>query len=238
MASVFLIRHGQASFGSSNYDRLSDLGCRQAEVLGSYLSTCGIRFDAVYSGALERQRKTAVIATQGMLDVSEHHVDPRFDEVDNDGQVKALLPAILEQQPHMKEIVERATQQHSSKDYQKVIEQVFNRWVELDDDGPQGLQSWADYSTAARAGLAHIMRNEGSGKTVGLFASGGTIATLVAGVVGLRGTQIYSFYEPMVNCSITCLLYSGERASLSYFNDFSYLQLLGGQLDEHLVTYR
>ncbi|MFT5334978.1 MAG: broad specificity phosphatase PhoE, partial [Halioglobus sp.] len=32
MASIYVIRHGQASFGAANYDKLSDLGCRQAEV--------------------------------------------------------------------------------------------------------------------------------------------------------------------------------------------------------------
>ncbi|MEK9990253.1 MAG: histidine phosphatase family protein, partial [Halieaceae bacterium] len=32
MASLYLIRHGQASFGSDNYDQLSPLGQRQADV--------------------------------------------------------------------------------------------------------------------------------------------------------------------------------------------------------------
>ena len=54
MASIFLIRHGQASFGTDNYDRLSELGCRQSEVLGRYLVHHDIHFDAVYSGELQR----------------------------------------------------------------------------------------------------------------------------------------------------------------------------------------
>ncbi|MCH1491392.1 MAG: histidine phosphatase family protein, partial [Luminiphilus sp.] len=32
MASIYLIRHGQASFGSDNYDQLSPVGQRQADV--------------------------------------------------------------------------------------------------------------------------------------------------------------------------------------------------------------
>ena len=57
MASIYVIRHGQASFGAANYDKLSELGCRQAEVLGHYLRECNIHFDAVYSGDLQRQQK-------------------------------------------------------------------------------------------------------------------------------------------------------------------------------------
>ena len=62
MASIILIRHGQASFGAANYDQLSDLGRRQAQLLNDYFSDCGITLDAIYCGTLERQRQTAEIA--------------------------------------------------------------------------------------------------------------------------------------------------------------------------------
>lgn len=35
------------------------------------------------------------------------------------------------------------------------------------------------------------MREQGGGKTVGIFTSGGTLATLVAQVLGLAGEQTY-----------------------------------------------
>ena len=38
MATIYLIRHGQASFGSANYDQLSELGGRQADATGEYLA--------------------------------------------------------------------------------------------------------------------------------------------------------------------------------------------------------
>jgi broad specificity phosphatase PhoE len=47
MATLYLIRHGQASFGADDYDKLSGLGCRQASVLGDYLLKGGIEFDAI-----------------------------------------------------------------------------------------------------------------------------------------------------------------------------------------------
>ena len=62
MATIYLIRHGQASFGAADYDKLSELGCRQAQVTGEYLRDNKIHFDAVYSGSLLRQRETAQLA--------------------------------------------------------------------------------------------------------------------------------------------------------------------------------
>jgi hypothetical protein len=71
-----------------------------------------------------------------------------------------------------------------------------------------------------------------------VFTSGGTIATIVAQVLGLSGEQTYQFYEPVFNCSVTQIFYSGSRTSLSYFNDRSWLQMAGVQCAQDLVTYR
>ncbi|MBP6700711.1 MAG: histidine phosphatase family protein, partial [Halioglobus sp.] len=100
------------------------------------------------------------------------------------------------------------------------------------------IQSWEDYSGGVRTALQELMASQGSGKTLGVFTSGGTIATAVAQVLGLSGAQTYQFYEPVFNCSVTQIFYSGNKTSLSYFNDRSWLQLLGAATGENLVTYR
>lgn len=58
MASLYLIRHGQASFGSANYDQLSPLGQRQADVSGQFFAETGLHFTQAASGDLSRQRET------------------------------------------------------------------------------------------------------------------------------------------------------------------------------------
>ena len=59
MASIYLIRHGQASFGQENYDQLSELGQQQAVRLGQVISKRLPRFDAVCLGTMKRHRQTA-----------------------------------------------------------------------------------------------------------------------------------------------------------------------------------
>jgi broad specificity phosphatase PhoE len=235
MATIYLIRHGQASFGADYYDKLSSLGCRQASVLGEYLAACGVHFDAIYSGDLLRQRETAQLACELQSSELELQIDQRFNEIDNDEQLRYLVPEIVKTDEGIRALVERGLS--SSKDYQKVIDAVFNYWVSPDCNESR-IQSWEDYSSGVHQALSDVMAEQGGGKTVAIFTSGGTIATAVAHVLRLSGEQTYQFYEPIFNCSVTQLFYSGSKVSLSYFNDRSFLQLLGSQREENLVSYR
>jgi broad specificity phosphatase PhoE len=235
MATVYLIRHGQASFGAENYDKLSELGCRQAHIAGEYFRDYGIQFDAVYSGDLSRQRETARLAIASQPQEVPHHIDARFNEIKNDEQLKYLLPEVVKRDPKIQALVENNLK--ASKDYQKLIEAVFNYWVTPACDDAR-IQSWANFSGGARQALQDVMQEQGSGKTIGIFTSGGTVATLVAQILGLSGEQTYQLYEPIFNCSVTQLFYNGSKVSLSYYNDRSFLQVLGKQLDENLISYR
>lgn len=235
MATIYVVRHGQASFGAENYDKLSELGCRQASVVGDYFRASGVQFDAVYSGDLSRQRETARLVIAAQPTAVPHYIDPRFNEIQNDEQLKCLMPEVVKHNPAMKALLEKGLS--SSKDYQKAIEAVFNYWVSpaCNDDR---IQSWADYSGNVHQALADVMREQGSGKTIGIFTSGGTLATMVARVLGLGCEQTYQLYEPLLNCAVTQFFYNGEKISLSYFNDCSFLKVLGAQQGENLLSYR
>lgn len=235
MATLYIVRHGQASFGSDDYDRLSPLGRRQAEVVGEYFRDCGIHLDAAYSGDLSRQQDTARLALAAQPATVPHHIDARFNEIENDVQIQLLAPLVIERDPAIKALVDKGLA--SSKDYQKVIAAVFNYWVSAECNEPR-LQSWPDYSAGVVQALREVMQAQGAGKTVAIFTSGGTLATLVAHVLGFGGDKTYQFYEPVFNCSVTQLFYSGTRVSMSYFNDCSFLRVMGQARGEELVSYR
>lgn len=38
MTTIYLVRHGQASFGTASYDQLSAKGEQQAQVVGDFLN--------------------------------------------------------------------------------------------------------------------------------------------------------------------------------------------------------
>ena len=61
MPTIYLIRHAQASFGRSDYDRLSPQGEQQSVVLGKALAERGLKPTLVVAGAMRRHAQTAEI---------------------------------------------------------------------------------------------------------------------------------------------------------------------------------
>ena len=59
MGVVLLVRHGQASFGTDDYDVLSETGWEQARLLGAWLAGRGVTPDVVVRGGMRRHRETA-----------------------------------------------------------------------------------------------------------------------------------------------------------------------------------
>jgi broad specificity phosphatase PhoE len=84
------------------------------------------------------------------------------------------------------------------------------------------------------------VRQQGSGKTVVVSTSGGVIATIVAQVLKMPDSGVYSLFEPVLNASLTRLLYnSAGDVSLSGFNDCGYLRSAEIETDRNdLITYR
>ncbi len=66
MGTLYLVRHGQASFGADDYDKLSALGHRQSVRLGEHFALKGLRFDAVMAGTLRRHLETLAGIREGM----------------------------------------------------------------------------------------------------------------------------------------------------------------------------
>ena len=62
MSLLLLVRHGQASWGAHDYDRLSSVGTQQSRVLGAALAARGVRPDLVLRGSMTRHRETAEAA--------------------------------------------------------------------------------------------------------------------------------------------------------------------------------
>jgi broad specificity phosphatase PhoE len=240
MSEILLLRHGQASFGSDNYDALSELGLRQARRLGSYLLNAGYRLDGLYSGTLQRQRQTAAEVIQCYSDAGVQLApaleDPGFNEMDSEGQIQLFAPQLAQVDARVAQLLDSA---HSDKKaFQKLLKIVFNQWLEgavLDNR----LETWPQFKSQVLGALAAVQRAQSSGTTSAVFTSGGVIATLVAHVLAMPDTAVYSVYEPIINCSITRLLFSSERMSLSSYNEFSYLQVSGSDSHEpDIISYR
>src|SRR5690554_2941514 len=132
MGSIYLIRHGQASFGADNYDVLSPLGHRQAEMLGDHMGQLGVSFDRCVSGELNRQIDTGNTAIGRIEHLSSGaqpaiEVDTAFNEFLAGEVIRAHLPELIEVEPDAMRIFSNATSQRA--EFQRLFSYVIRRWI-------------------------------------------------------------------------------------------------------------
>lgn len=139
MTEIVFVRHGQASFGADDYDKLSPLGWEQSRWLGAHLAELGLTFDAVVTGAMRRHRETAagVAETPGYPTPIE---TPALNEFD--------FHALLEAWSATNGAGPAPTLQRG--DFKHYLPLVLKAWADDEIDGPP--ERWADFE--ARIGYA------------------------------------------------------------------------------------
>ncbi len=91
MAQLYLVRHGQASFGAADYDKLSDIGHKQSLLLGQYFAQRDIAFDSVVTGDMRRHKETAAGIQKGSERAIPVVIDSGWNEFDFNAVVSAFL---------------------------------------------------------------------------------------------------------------------------------------------------
>lgn len=94
---------------------------------------------------------------------------------------------------------------------------------------------WRGFHGRITSAIANIMRSEGRSKTLLISTSGGVIGTIVAQVMGLSNHTGIELNWAVHNASITRLIYSADKVSLSMFNGLPHLDRAETR---HLITYR
>ena len=102
MSRVYLVRHGQAGTRKA-YDALSELGRRQARLLGDYFVSEKIQFAAAYSGALVRQEETAREVSTAYREAGIYFPEivrePNWNEFDLTHVYRTLAPRLCAEDP-------------------------------------------------------------------------------------------------------------------------------------------
>ncbi|MFH1137910.1 MAG: histidine phosphatase family protein [Pseudomonadota bacterium] len=235
MSQIYFIRHGQASFGTDNYDRLSDLGRVQSVIVGDFFAQTKVVFDGVYSGSLERQTETAALALArlpGGAVRSSLEIWPEFDEYSSDPVITTLLPVVVGANPELEPLVERMSSDRRS--FQVVFEKVMDLWVSGQVPVSEG-ESFDDFSQRVSSGVRKLMAVNGRKKNLAVFSSGGAIAAVMMMALGLAGRMAVKLNWLMKNASITTFFYNDSELMLSSFNSTAHLE---AKNEAGLITYR
>ena len=219
MGTIYLVRHGQApahayGVGTAEVDAagLTDLGEAQARRTGELLSGYA-RFDAAISGDLPRQRATlsGVLAAFAPEQRPEHVVDADWDEYD-------LPPGLTATDPTL--YADRAA-------YQRILDEGLGRWIGgLDAD--ESAESFAAFAARTRAAADRAADLAGSGRSVLVVSSAGTITQLVAQLWGVPAENWPTLSRTFVNASVTKIIAGRRGLTVVSVNEHEHLAAVDG----------
>ncbi len=210
MGTLYLVRHGQASFGADDYDVLSALGVRQAVRLGEYFKTRGITFEAALTGTLQRQIHTFAGICEGMQVAPQVQRWPGLNEYDSEAVIAAIYPHKLE----------KPTSPELYRSYFRLLRDGLKQWM----DGvvsPQGMPEYGDFVAGITRALEHV-RTTHTGNVL-LVSSGGPIATAVGHVLCTQPETTIELNLRIRNTSVTEFAYTPKRHMLVTYNTLPHL---------------
>ena len=216
MGAIHLIRHGQASWGSDDYDQLSERGIQQGSLLGTAWEASDWAPTHCVAGSLKRHAQTAIATIDACGQGDGYDVDAGWDEYDISGLQQAIA-------------AQAGGRTLEPKEFQPLLDAALERWVAGDDDMGS---SFADWSGAVLGSLSSaVERASRSGEQVAVFTSGGPIGLVVSHLLAGDASLFIRLNAIVVNTSVTTILVGSTGPRLLTFNEH-------GHLPRSAVTFR
>lgn len=221
MGTLYLVRHGQASFGADDYDQLSPLGRRQSVRLGEYFRDKGLRFDAVLTGTLKRHAQTWEGIAEGLGGPQPESIAwPGLNEYDSEAVIAAIHPHKL-QKPDTPELY---------RAHFRLLRDGLTQWM----NGvvsPRGMPSYPEFQKGVSSAL-DLVRQQfhdlpgGSGRVL-MVSSGGPISTAVGHVLGTTPETTIELNLRIRNSAVTEFAFTPKRHMLLTYNTLPHLDAAG-----------
>lgn len=220
MGLILLVRHGQASWGAADYDRLSALGQEQSRALGRTLAARRVTPSRLLAGSMRRHQHTAQLAAQAAGWDTAIGVDDGWDEFDHVQMLEVHgAPAGAE-----------LGEQMSRQEFDAWFEAATQRWTAGGHDDEYD-EPFHTFTARVDAALRRTAAGLDRGDLAVVFTSGGPISWVVAGLLG-GGVDMWMRLNPVtVNGSWAKIVVGGRGTTLVSVNEH-------GHLEPDLVTYR
>ena len=214
MGTLYLVRHGQASFGAADYDQLSPLGQQQCQRLGQYWREHGERFDAVLIGSLRRHQQSMAGIAEGLGGLPEAEVWPGLNEYDPQALVRAIHPAPLPP----------ATTPEGRRQHFRLLQDGLLAWM-TGASQPEGLPPHAEFLAGVMGALDRVRALAGAKEParVLIVSSGGPISMAVGAVLDASAAATVALNMRLRNRAITEFAVTPRRHALVSFNGLPHL---------------
>jgi broad specificity phosphatase PhoE len=233
MPAIYLIRHGQASFGQENYDQLSELGTRQAQRLGEALRERIHQFDLICTGSMLRHQQTAEYCLNRFgqnICQKDWLEDAGWNEYDHQNilagmgaefTTAACVSAWVKKQPDSKQAL------------RTLFDQAMARWMSGAHD-PDYMESWQHFQNRVKHALRSLVEHHRKAKNIAVFTSGRPISLTCQQLLGIPSEQLMRMNWTLVNCGISKLVVSGEKRFVSSLNEHGHFE----KDHKQFITYR
>jgi broad specificity phosphatase PhoE len=219
VTALYLLRHGQASFGGADYDVLSATGKQQAVVLGAELRRRKLTVHTAWSGTMRRQLDTAAAClAEAGIDVPVHQ-DPRWNEYDHLGLVPSGQPV--------------ADVENATRAFQQQLDAALEAWIS-GGRAAGGSGTWAEFTRGIGDALVEVVAGIPRGNAALVFTSAGVISAVCATLLSAPTAGYLALNRTMANASITKLVRGRSGVSLVSVNEHGHFD---GPHRE-LLTYR
>jgi broad specificity phosphatase PhoE len=180
MAMIYLIRHGQASFASANYDQLSALGIQQANILGTTLKTRKTTIDKCFTGSMQRHHQTAHYCSLTWDIAFSNHENSVWNEYDH-------MELIQKYNPSLNNFEALANYIRQEKQPLKALQTLLNNaikdWMANQHDYTL---DWETFKAQIWSNLRQLAAEIKKGGSYFIFTSGGPITVVLMQLLGLR----------------------------------------------------
>jgi broad specificity phosphatase PhoE len=224
LSRIYLVRHGQATFGADDYDQLTATGVAQCAQLARHWRAIGRRVDRVYAGTLRRQRASAEVFVQALAgeggDVLPVQTLPGIEEYDH----RALLAALEGGRP-LPEAQDR-------REFHRRLSRALYAWI---DGGLAGIEDYAHFRDRCAAALTRLLAETGRGVDAVIFGSAGSLAAAMQPALGMADRALMRLKLTFYNSGVSCLLFDGETLTIESLNAVSHLEQ---PAFTHLITNR
>ena len=215
MGSLYLIRHGQASFGAADYDQLSELGARQCNALGRYFADRGVQFEAVLRGSLRRHAQSLSALNDGYGAALPAALEwPGLNEYDGEAIIRTVHSGALAA-PDSPELY---------RAHFRLLRQGLAAWM-AGSVAPLGMPSYVQFVAGISAALDHV-RSQHSGNVL-LVSSGGPISTAIGQVLGTPAETTIELNLRIRNSAVTEFAFTPKRHMLVSYNHVPHLDQPG-----------
>jgi broad specificity phosphatase PhoE len=232
MGTLTLIRHGQASALSAEYDRLSPLGEEQARRLGQEWARRRTVFEQVYYGPRQRQRRSAELALEACAEaggaqmraaplpaLDEFRIEPLQREFPRLAQERdELRPYVAGFDPETEPSLRMAA-------LQKIGAVLLRLWVN-GEIAAEGAERWTDFRARVEGAVHEMIASTGPRARIAAFTSAGVIGASAQRALGLDGDRSLDLMLLVRNASLSEFLFArpaGTRFSLASFNEVAHL---------------